>query len=59
MSELESLVRQWLAEVDEADEEFVTGHDLIVRIGARWEYGKYSEKFKEILNIESDEVPNA
>lgn len=44
-----ALLREWLANVDDALSDDPSGYDSYVRIGARWEGGRYSQRFEEAL----------
>lgn len=47
---LREIVGEWLADVADADADQPSGFDLYVRIGARWESGKYGERLREALS---------
>jgi hypothetical protein len=45
----DALLREWLANVEDALADDPGAYDAYVRIGARWEDGDYSSRFKEAI----------
>lgn len=52
------VTEEWLADVADADADCPSGHDLIVRIGARWDGGNYEARLKEALTQSTTEGKN-
>jgi hypothetical protein len=44
-----TVLSEWLTDVDDANEDNPVAYDFYTRVGARWEKGKYEERFKELL----------